>query len=450
MSETAYAIAADIRSGQRRAVDVVGAALARIAERDTAINAFTAVVGEQALADAARVDAKIARGEEVGPLAGVPFAVKNLFDVAGLTTLAGSKILQDASPAVSDAFGVAALRRAGAVLVGALNMDEFACGITTENAHYGATRNPLALEHVAGGSSGGSAAAVAAGMVPLTLGTDTGGSIRVPAAMCGIWGLKPTFGRLSRSGVVPFSWSMDHIGPLAADLRDLALGYDVLQGRDVHDHAQADRAAAPVSHLLSGTASGLRVAMLGGWFFENASEDAIGVVTEAAKRIGVTRTVVLDRTDAARAAMNLIVMSEAGASQLPALRRRARDFDPMTRGRMLAGAMLPAAHISAAQRFRSWYRRQAEALFREVDVLIAPALPFPAIRIGQDSILLNGREVASRPCYPALTAPLSFIGLPVISMPVPRPGGLPLGIQIVARPFAEGDAFRVAAALKEI
>ena len=194
---------------------------------------------------------------------------------------------------------------------------------------------------------------------------------------------------------------------------------------------------------------GLRIAVLRGWFEEHASDEAREALAEAAARIGVTQTVELEHTQAARAAMNLIVISEAGASVLPLLRQRPRDFDPMTRGRLLAGAMLPAAHIAAAQRFRAWYRREVEEVFRKVDVLLAPALPFPAIRIGQDSITFRGRAVAPRPMYTMLTAPLSFIGLPIISMPIERPAGLPLGIQVVTRPFAEAMAFRVAAALTE-
>ena len=221
-----------VRGGRARAREICERTLARIAARDPAINAFTRVLTEQALADADRVDATIAAGRDPGPLAGMPFAVKNLFDVAGLTTLAGSRINASRPPAARDAFAVAAIQRAGGVLVGALNMDEYAYGFTTENSHYGPTRNPHDPTRVAGGSSGGSGAAVGAGLVPLALGSDTNGSIRVPAALCGVFGLKPTYGRLSRTGSALFAASLDHVGPLGRSVRDVAATYDVMQGSD--------------------------------------------------------------------------------------------------------------------------------------------------------------------------------------------------------------------------
>jgi len=447
--ETAFEIAQSVRTGARKAVDVVTAALARIDADNPRINAFTAITRDTALQAAARLDAQVAKGVEPGPLAGVPFAVKNNFDVAGLTTLAGSKVYQGRPAATADSFAVRALKDAGGILVGALNMDEFACGITTENAHYGPTRNPRDPERISGGSSGGAAAAVAAGMVPLTVGTDTGGSIRVPSSMCGVFGLKPTYGRLSRGGVVPFSWSMDHVGPLANSLRDLAAGYDALQGRDPDDPVQRVRDVESTAAAVAAGPGKLRVALLEGWFADNAGEEARACLDEAAARLRVTRRVTLEHTNVARGAMNLIVMSEAGSFLLPHLRERAADFDPLTRNRLLAGAMLPAGYVAAAQRFRAWYRQQAARLFETVDVLIAPALPFPATRIGQDRIVFNGKDIPCRPMFTLLTAPLSFIGLPVVVVPVLRKDGMPLGVQVIARPFAEADAFRVAAGLAE-
>ncbi|HUN49811.1 MAG TPA: amidase family protein [Candidatus Sulfotelmatobacter sp.] len=234
-SGTATAIAAAVRAGKLKAVDIARAALARIRRDNEKLNAFTAVTAERALAEAARVDAQVTRGLDPGPLAGVPFAVKNLFDIAGLTTVAGSKIDRDKPPAQGDAAAVVRLNRAGAVLLGALNMDEYAYGFTTENSHDGPCRNPHDLTRVAGGSSGGSGAAVAGGLVPLTLGTDTNGSIRVPASFCGTFGLKPTYGRLTRRGAAPFVSSLDHIGPLARSVADIAAAFDAMQGPDPAD-----------------------------------------------------------------------------------------------------------------------------------------------------------------------------------------------------------------------
>ena len=239
-----------MRSGQLSAESVASAALARIRRDNPTLNCFTTVLYEQALTDARQLDARIAAGEDPGPLAGVPVGAKDLFDVRGVVTRAGSKILTDGAPASSDAVLVRRLKAAGAILVGCQNMDEFAYGFTTENAHYGVTRNPHDNERVAGGSSGGSAAAVAAALVAVSLGSDTNGSIRVPASFCGIFGLKPTFGRLPRTGSFPFVHDLDHVGPFARTAGDLALAYDVLQGHDAGDAAcapRADRACEPAT-----------------------------------------------------------------------------------------------------------------------------------------------------------------------------------------------------------
>jgi len=284
VTETALALAARIRARQSSAKEAVAAALARIAAGDPKVNAFTAVLGDRALARAAAVDAAIARGEDPGPLAGVPFAAKNLFDLTGLPTLAGSIIRRTAPPAARDAWVVRRLEAAGAICVGALNMDEFAYGFTTENTHYGPTRNPHDPTRIAGGSSGGSGAAVAAGFVPLSLGTDTNGSIRVPASLNGLWAIKPSYGRLSRAGCFPFVHALDHVGPFARDVADLAAAYDALQGADPTDPAQADQ---PVELALPGLGAGLgglRVAVLGGWFGARQSAAARQAVAAVAGR----------------------------------------------------------------------------------------------------------------------------------------------------------------------
>jgi AtzE family amidohydrolase len=256
---SAGAIAADVRSGRAIATDIVRAALGRIAARDGAINAFTTVLEERALAQARAVDAVRAAGNDPGPLAGVPFAVKNLFDVEGLPTIAGSRIDAARKPATRDAILIRRLTRAGAVLVGVLNMDEYAFGFTTQNSHYGATRNPHDVERIAGGSSGGSAAAVAASLVPLALGSDTNGSIRVPAALSGVFGFKPTYGRLSRAGARLFAASFDHVGPFARSIADIATVYDVLQGPDPDDPVCSSRPAEPVAPVLPQGIDGSRL-----------------------------------------------------------------------------------------------------------------------------------------------------------------------------------------------
>src|ERR1700722_11622417 len=257
---SARAVAAAVRGGVCSALEVTQETRAGIAPRDGAINAFTAVTADRALAKAASVDAARAAGRDLGPLAGVPFAVKNLYDIAGLATVAGSRIDRERAPAVRDAALVRRLSEAGAVLVGALNMDEYAFGFSTENHHYGATRNPHDRTRIAGGSSGGSAASVAASLVPLSLGSDTNGSIRVPAALCGVFGLKPTYGRLSRAGLRLFASSLDHGGVFARSVADLVDAYGVLQGPDPDDPACTERPVEPVGNVLALGLDGIRLA----------------------------------------------------------------------------------------------------------------------------------------------------------------------------------------------
>ena len=426
----------------------VQASLARIAARDHDINAFTAVLSDRALARAAALDA---RGEEL-PLAGVPFAVKNLFDVAGLRTLAGAKIELDAAPATRDAVLVRRLEAAGAVLVGALNMDEYAYGFTTENTHFGATRNPHDLARIAGGSSGGSAAAVAAGQVPLTLGSDTNGSIRVPASLCGVFGLKPTFGRLPRTGSYPFVASLDHLGPFARNSRELALAYDAMQGPDADDPAQVPRPFEPVLHHLTRGSGGLRIAVLGGWFRRMAQPAALAAVDRVANALGSHALVDWPEVDRARTAAFLITNAESSALHLADLKTRAADFDPMTRERFLAGALLPAAWVQQAQRLRHWFAREVAKSFEQVDVLLAPATPCTAPLIGTEWLEINGQRMPARPSMGLLTQPVSCIGLPVATVPLwgldPAAPHLPIGVQIIAAPWREDLCLRVAHALE--
>jgi AtzE family amidohydrolase len=441
----AWAIAQAVQSGHLSARAVIETTLARIQQRDPALNSFTATFPEAALEAAQHIDRAIAQGKSPGALAGVPFAVKNLFDIAGVVTLAGSKINQDHPPAAQDATAIAKLKQAGAILVGALNMDEYAYGFVTENAHYGAVHNPHDLQRIAGGSSGGSAAAVAAGLVPLSLGTDTNGSIRVPAALCGIFGLKPTYGRLSRAGVAFLSTSLDHIGPLARSPQDLALALDCLQGADPRDPVCTARPVDLCLPQLHRGIAGLRIAVAGGYFREGAEPAAIAAVDRIAQVLDVTQTVVLPETVRARAAAYVITASEGGRQHLANLRSRPQDFDPATRDRFLAGALIPNAWYLQAQRFRRWYRDRVRDLFAQVDILLAPTTPCPATPIGQTTTVINGQEMLIRPNLGLYTQPLSFIGLPVLSVPVARPAApLPLGVQLIAAPNQEAQLLRVA------
>ena len=395
------------------------------------------------------VDVARARGANLGPLAGAPFAAKNLFDVDGLPTRAGSKINRDRPPAKADATLIARLEAAGAILIGALNMGEFAYDFTGENAHDGPSRNPHDLDHMTGGSSGGSGAAVAGGLVPIALGSDTNGSIRVPSSFCGLFGLKPTYGRLSRAGAFPFVSSLDHVGPLARSVGDLALSYDAMLGRDDRDHAQADKPATAVSPALSDGVAGLRIARLGGYFDRAADASAFAAVDTVARALKAERVVELAGADRARASAYLITMVEGAALHLERLRTRADDFDPDVRDRLIAGAMLPGIWTTQAQKFRRLFREQALALFRDVDVLLAPATPCRAPKSGQRTFVLDGKEMLVRPNIGLFTQPISFIGLPVVVVPVWTAGeSLPIGVQVIAPPWREDLALKVARRLE--
>jgi AtzE family amidohydrolase len=437
--------------GERSASEVLEHCLARIADTDGRVNAFTRISHARARREAADIDRRRKQGEALPPLAGLPYAVKNLFDIEGEVTLAGSKINREHPPARADAVLVQRLRSAGAVLVGSLNMDEYAYGFTTENTHYGPTHNPHDLTRIAGGSSGGSGAAVAAGQVPVTLGSDTNGSIRVPASLCGVWGLKPTFGRLSRRGSYPFVHSIDHLGPFADSTAHLARIYDALQGPDPLDpgcHALAIQPAAP---QLQHGIDGLRIGMLGGYFLEHAGAEAREAVQAAAGALGVVEIVEWPDAALARAAAFIISASEGGALHLGDLRARADDFEPLSVDRFIAGALQPAAWYLRAQRFRRIYRERVNALFAHWDLLLAPATPVCAPMIGTEFLEINGQRHPSRPAVGLLTQPISFAGCPVVAAPLwPAAGqGLPLGVQIIAAPWREDLALRAARVLEQ-
>ncbi|WP_416671246.1 AtzE family amidohydrolase [Egbenema bharatensis] len=447
-STDAIATATAIRERRISAVEVMRATLEQIAATHETLNCFTDVLSEQALKQAERVDQSIAQGEQPGALAGVPFAVKNLFDVKGIVTLAGSKINRDNPPAVQDATAVAKLRQAGAILVGTLNMDEYAYGFVTENSHYGVTHNPHDVQRVAGGSSGGSAASVAAGLVPLTLGSDTNGSIRVPAAFCGVFGLKPTYGRLSRAGVYLLAASLDHIGSFARSVRDLALTFDLLQGEDLRDPICTPLPPEPCFPQIDQGIQGLRIAVAEGYFAEGGEPEVFAAVEQVAQALGATQRVILPESDRARAAAYVMTASEGGNLHFERLKTRPQDFDPATRDRFLAGTMIPNTWYVQSQRFRQWYRHQVRELFQKVDLILAPTTPCAAPLIGQTTMVLNGETMLVRPNLGLYTQPLSLIGLPVVSVPIQRPNALPLGVQIIAAPYREAWVLRAAAHLE--
>jgi AtzE family amidohydrolase len=414
-------IAEQVRGGHLRATEVIDRALGVIAAKDGAINAFTTVTAERARQRAKEIDAVVGSGGNPGILAGVPFAAKDLFDIEGIVTLAGSRVLASKSPATKDASAVQALEQAGAILVGALNMEEFAYGFLTDNAHYGRTRNPHDLERTAGGSSGGTGAAVAAGMVPLALGTDTNGSIRIPASFCGAVGMKPTFGRISRAGMVPLAPSQDHVGWIGSCVSDVALAWRALSKED----PSIDDNRTPV------------VGLADGYFAERMSDDVRLALKIACAQFREHRMVKIPVPDTARAAAYAITSSEASALRLEDLRHHPELFDPSTRYRFLAGALLPAAWYIKAKQFQAWFRTQLEKLFDEVDLLLLPASPFVAPRFGEEVIELDGSSYPVRPTIGRFTQPISSVGFPIICLPIVGASPLPIGVQLVGRPHSE-------------
>lgn len=446
---TAEAIAQAVAARKISAIEVAEAALARIARHDGVLNSFTDVTADRARASAKAIDAAIAAGKKAGPLAGVPFAVKNLFDVKGLATRAGSKINRGLAPSSRDATLIERMEAQGAVLVGALNMGEYAYDFTGENIHDGPSRNPHDPTRMSGGSSGGSGSAVGGALVPIALGSDTNGSIRVPSSFCGIFGLKPTYGRLSRARSFPFVASFDHLGPFARSVGDLALAYDAMQGPDADDAACTTRPIEPVAPLLKQDISGLRIAIAGGYFQKNVFPEAVEAVARVAKALNATSTVEIPEAARARAAAYVISTTEGASLHLDRLRQRPNDFDPAVRDRLIAGAMVPAPLVDRAQKFRRWYRARVLELFETVDVILAPATPCIAPKLGQVMFNLDGVDLPVRANIGIHTQPISFIGLPVVAVPVPLEP-MPIGVQVIAAPWREDVALRVAHALEKM
>ncbi len=441
-------IAQAVTAGKVSAVQVTEDALARIMARDPVLNSFTDVLAERARKRAQAIDAARAAKQPLGPLAGVPFAVKNLFDVEGLPTRAGSKINRALAPSPHDQPLIERLEAAGAVLVGALNMGEYAYDFTGENVHDGNAHNPHDTARMTGGSSSGSGGAVAGGLVPLSLGSDTNGSIRVPSSFCGLFGLKPTYGRLSRARSFPFVASLDHLGPLARTPRDLALAYDAMQGPDAEDPVCVDRPVEPAAPVLARGTDDLRIGVAGGYFKKGMFPEACVAVQRVASALRANIDIEIPEAQRARSAAYIITASEGASLHLDRLRTRPNDFDPAIRDRLIAGAMIPAALVVRAQKFRRWYRAEVLKLFEHVDAIIAPATPCTAPAIGQKTFVLDGVELPVRPNIGIYTQPISFIGLPVVAVPVPL-NPMPIAVQVIAPPWREDIALRIAYALEQ-
>lgn len=447
-------LAALARALQQRALsplEVTRLYLDRIARHAPDLRAFITVTAEEALAAAAAAEQEIATGHYRGPLHGVPIAIKDLFWTAGVRTTAGSRILADFVPS-EDATAVERLRAAGAVLLGKTNLEEFAFGATTINPHYGACRNPWDRERIAGGSSGGSAAAVAAGLCTAALGSDTGGSIRQPAALCGLVGLKPTYGRVSRYGAVPLSWAQDHVGPLTRTVRDAALFLQVLAGPDDRDPACTSAPVPDYTATLDAGVRGLCVGVPREFFFERLApevERAVRAAAEVLAGLGArVEPLPFPHWPATVAAGATILFAEAAAYHAEWIRTRPQDYGAAVRTRVRVGTTLLALDYLQAQRARAVLVREARALFLRCDVLLTPTVPLPAPRQDADLITWpDGSHEDIRGATLRFTRPFNLLGFPAISVPCGfTPDGLPIGLQLVGRPFDEPTVLRVAAA----
>lgn len=413
-------------------------ALAAAAAAQPRLNIFTTLFSDQVRADADRA---------TGEMAGMTAAVKDLFDVREVVTLAGSRAYRSSPPARRDATAVGRLRGAGALIVGATNMDEFAYGFTTENSHHGPTRNPHDPARVAGGSSGGSAAAVAAGVVRVALGTDTNGSVRVPAAFCGIYGLRPTYGLVPRTGVVALAPSLDTVGPLAASLADLWRALGVIAGPDGEDPTCVEAPPGTVSGEPARAPAGLRVARAAAELWDGADPAVLEAAGWVAEALSADRQILVPEVERARAAAILITAAEGADQHQELLRNRPELLDPRPRDRFLAGLSVSATDYLAAQRFRRWWQPRALEALAGTDVLVLPTVSCLPPLVGQDAIRVAGVALPHGAALGRFTQPLGLIGLPALNVPVPgspATGGLPVGVQLVGRPF--GEAALLAAA----
>lgn len=444
--------------GARRVspVEATEACLREIAARDGTLHSFITLTAEAALATAREREAELAAGRRRGPLHGVPLAVKDLFLTAGTRTTAGSRVLAGWVPD-TDAWVVCQLHRAGAVLLGKLNMHEFAFGPTGENPHWGTARNPRDPERIAGGSSSGSASAVGAGLCYGALGSDTGGSIRCPAALCGIVGLKPTYGRVSRAGVLPLAWSLDHVGPMTRTVTDAALMLEAIAGHDPADATSARRPVPVFSRGLEEGVEGLRLGVPREFFWkpihpgvERAVWDAIDALEAQGARVS---EVSLPIADEAWAPQSLIIHAEAAAYHRPFLRERAAEYGRTVRQRFLLGTLVSAADYLDAQRARRLVRGEVLRCLdplQGVDALLTPAVPIPAPPIGAATVRAGDVEAPPPAFLVRNTGLFNLTGLPAISVPCGTADGLPVGLQIAGRPWDEATVLRVARAVERL
>lgn len=429
-------------------VELTRAFLERIREADTRLNSYLTVMEATALEEARQAEAQWMRlkHDPPSPLMGIPLSLKDLFETQGVRTTAGSKFFVDYYPE-RDAFVVKKLKNAGAVILGKTNMHEIALGLTTVNPHFGACHNPWDVERIPGGSSGGSAAALAAGLCMGSLGTDTGGSIRVPAALCGIVGLKPTRGRVSLRGVIPLSWNLDHVGPMGRRVEDVAILLQVIAGYDAQDPYSCDRTQEDFLKSLKAGVKGWRLAIAEDNYFNQVDAEVFEAVRLAArvfKDLGAqVEPVSFPGAHQAALANGMMTVSDAAVFHQARLENHAQDFGEDVRQRLRVGATLPLAEYIQARRTQAEMHRQFNMFFENFDILLTPTTAIPAARIAEAEALTQAKILTR------YTAPFNLTGLPAISLPCGFTAeGLPIGLQLVTASWGEARLLRAAYAFE--
>jgi aspartyl-tRNA(Asn)/glutamyl-tRNA(Gln) amidotransferase subunit A len=441
-------LAAAIAAGKVSALEATEACLTRIARLDGRLHAFITVDADGARARARALDADLAAGRRRGPLHGVPLAYKDLCHVAGLPTSCGTRTPEYFTSEI-ECTAVARLTAAGAVTLGTLNMSELALGPFGDNPHHGDVDNPWKAGHVSGGSSSGSGAAVAAGLAFGALGSDTGGSIRLPAACCGIVGLKPTYGRVSRAGAMPLSWSLDHLGPMTRTVRDAALMLEIVAGHDPHDATSSHRAVGTPSAMLEAPVRGLRVAVAENYYFEGVTAEARAAVEAAARALAglgarVERLRLPDPAALVDVA-NILARAESAAIHARVARERPHELGEAVRARLEVGFHVSAHDYLQAGRLRARLTREfVREVFAEADVVLTPTIPEPAPALAQVTAPPVDEVVRRMGRFSRLTRPFNVLGVPVLAVPVGLSAdGRPLSLSIAGRPFDEATVLRV-------
>ena len=441
-----------LRRREVSSVELTKACLERIERDGGKLNAFITVTAEAALEEARRRDEEIERGNLLGPLHGIPVAVKDVFCTAGVRTTCGSALFADYAPGY-DAAVVEKLREAGAVLVGKTNMHELAYGITSNNPHFGPVRNPWAPERIPGGSSGGSAAAAAKGMAFMAMGSDTGGSIRIPASYCGVVGLKPTTGRVSRYGVLPLDFTLDHMGPLARTVRDAAATLNAIAGHDPRDPSSSRRPVEDYAPPPEISLKGVRVGVAENFFFENVEDDveaAVKRAVKAAQEAGAEVVAVrVPDIEAINVVGRVILFVEASAVMERYLKDRSKiGADVLSL--LDQGRLIPATDYVQAQRLRRLMMEEFARVWEQADCLLTPTTPLTAPRIGEATVTVGGVEEDVRLATTRFVRSFNVLGLPALSLPCGRDErGMPVGLQVIGPPFRERRVLEVGAAIED-